>query len=78
MGGHANYPDRHWWLCSECGPSTATGWHNGEGWTFVIRQCGHRVHEATPMAGIRAADEHARTCPDGRVSWWRRLFRGSR
>jgi len=53
-GRHANYPDQHWWLCSECGAPAATGWHNGEGWTFVVRRCGHRVHEATPMAGIRA------------------------
>jgi hypothetical protein len=68
MGGHANSPGRHTYLCEVCSPVTmrtySLAYPTGQ-WIGVAVPCGHAIGPDRPSALTTALIEHRRTCKDG-------------
>lgn len=62
MGGHANYPDWHWYQCETCTPSDATYVRDGDGWLGTCRRCGFTFTESALAPGRDRMTDHIREC----------------
>ncbi|HWB36942.1 MAG TPA: hypothetical protein VHA75_13050 [Rugosimonospora sp.] len=61
LGGHANYPDWHWYHCEVCSPSDATYVWDGSAYIGTCRRCGFQL-PGSRIPGRDGMDEHIREC----------------
>lgn len=62
LGGHANYPDSHWYHCENCTKWCAEGFLVDGGVTFVMADCRHVIGPGQLSDVSREVISHRRTC----------------
>lgn len=66
LAGHANYPDSHWYRCTDCTPLRATLYILRDGRHLaVMTHCGHAVGPQNARDIVTAYLDHHRTCRQG-------------
>lgn len=69
IGGHADFPNSHWYHCETCSPPTAIGYNVTGGTLIVVQACRHAIGPGALTVVSRTATEHARTCEADAAGW---------